>query len=86
MWERICEEYAQQLITNHNPGKAVTYLLRINKIDKALEVLLDAFMYEEAYTLGRLKLDADDSFLNRILESWATWASFEGHLKEAAKW
>ncbi|XP_036139651.1 gem-associated protein 5 isoform X2 [Monomorium pharaonis] len=85
MWREMCEVYAQQLIEGDNPGKAVTYLLSIHKIYEALEVLLNTNMYKEAYALGRLKLDADDAFLNKILESWAKWATVKGHLEQAAQ-
>lgn len=86
MWRKMCEAYAEQLIMDDNPEKAVSYLLGIHKVYEALEVFLDADMYKEAYALGRLKLDADDKFLDKILESWARWAIFKGQLEQAAHW
>lgn len=80
----MCEAYAHQLITQHNPEKAVSYLLSIHKIYEAIDVFLNAKMFKEAYALARCKLDADDTFLNKILESWAEWAAYKGQLEQAA--
>lgn len=82
----MCEAYAHQLTMQNNPEKAVSYLLAIHKIYEAIEVFLNVKMFKEAYVLARCKLDADDTFLNKILESWAEWSSFKGHLEQAAHW
>ncbi|KYN08591.1 PREDICTED: gem-associated protein 5 [Cyphomyrmex costatus] len=84
MWRDTCEAYAHQLILQHNPEKAVSYLLAIHKIHEAIDVFVNAKMFKEAYALARCKLDDDDMFLNKILESWAEWATFKGHMEQAA--
>ncbi|KYM76201.1 Gem-associated protein 5 [Atta colombica] len=84
MWREMCEAYAHQLILQHNPEKAVSYLLAIHKIHEAVEVFINAKLFKEAYALARCKLDDNDMFLNKILESWAEWATFKGHLEQAA--
>jgi len=86
MWREMCEAYAHQLIMQNNPEKAVSYLLGIHKIYEAIEVFLNAKMFKEAYALARCKLDDDDTFLNKILESWAEWAIYKNHLEQAAHW
>jgi len=70
----------------NNPEKAVSYLLAIHKIYEAIEVFLNVKMYKEAYALARCKLDPADTFLNKVLESWAEWATYKGHLEQAAHW
>lgn len=82
----MCEAYAHQLIMQNNPEKAVSYFLAVHKIYEAIEVFLNVKMFKEAYALARCKLDTADIFLNKILESWAEWASFRGHLEQAAHW
>ncbi|KAL0127536.1 hypothetical protein PUN28_003065 [Cardiocondyla obscurior] len=84
MWKEMCEAYAHQLKMQNNSEKAVSYLLAIHKIHEAIEVFLEVKMFKEAYALARCKLDATDKFLNEILEAWAEWAKFKGHLEQAA--
>lgn len=83
-WQETCEAYATQLIFESNPTKAVSYLLCIHKIHRAVEVLLDQKMYREAYVLARCKLDADDQIFPKILQDWASSAAREGCFEDAA--
>ncbi|XP_039310637.1 gem-associated protein 5 isoform X2 [Solenopsis invicta] len=85
MWKDMCEAYARQLIEEDKPERAVSYLLSIHKIYEALEVFLNAKMFKEAYALGRLKLDSDDKFLDKILQLWAEWAALKGQFEQAAQ-
>ncbi|XP_071629250.1 gem-associated protein 5 [Temnothorax longispinosus] len=85
VWKEMCEAYAHQLVIQNNPEKAVSYLLAVHKIYEAIEVFINAKMFKEAYALARCKLDAADTFLNKILESWAEWATYKGQLEQAAQ-
>ncbi|XP_011872793.1 PREDICTED: gem-associated protein 5 isoform X2 [Vollenhovia emeryi] len=83
-WKEMCEAYAHQLVMQKHPEKAVSYLLAVHKIYEAIEVFFNAKMFKEAYALARCRLDADDPFLDKILESWAEWATYKGNLEQAA--
>lgn len=82
----MCEAYAVQLVCEGNPGKAVSYLLCIHKIYRAIEVFLIEKMYKEAYALARNKLDPEDPLLNSLLQDWANNAAKEGHFEDAVQW
>ncbi|XP_015184665.1 PREDICTED: gem-associated protein 5 [Polistes dominula] len=83
-WRTMCEAYANQLILESNPTKAVSYLLCIHKIYEAINVFQDAKMYKEAYCLAKSQLDTNDEIITKILENWATYESGKGHLEGAA--
>ncbi|XP_012279688.1 gem-associated protein 5 [Orussus abietinus] len=84
-WQEMCEAYADQLIFEENIPKAVSYLLCIHKIHKAIEIFKNAKMYREAYVLARCKLDVqkDDPLLKSLLEEWVNIAIKDGSLEEA---
>ncbi|GAB1867613.1 Gem-associated protein 5 [Camponotus japonicus] len=84
MWREMCEAYAHQLMNQCNVEKAVSYLLCIHKIYEAIDAFLQANMYKEAYVLARCRLDSNDSFLTKILESWSDWSASNGQLEQAA--
>lgn len=86
MWREMCEAYAHQLINQCNVEKAVSYLLCIHKIYEAIDAFLQANMYKEAYVLARCRLDSNDLFLTKILESWSDWSASNGQLEQAAHW
>lgn len=84
-WQETCEAYADQLLFESNPTKAVSYLLCIHKIHRAIEVFIAQKMYKEAYVLARCKVDEKDEILTRILNEWANSAITVGNFEEAAQ-
>ncbi|XP_043268004.1 gem-associated protein 5 [Venturia canescens] len=84
-WQETCEAYATQLVFESNPTKAVSYLLSIHKIHRAIEIYIDQKMYKEAYVLARCKVDKEDEILTKILNEWANNASRDGNFEEAAQ-
>ncbi|XP_046831428.1 gem-associated protein 5 isoform X2 [Vespa crabro] len=83
-WREMCEAYANQLILESNPTKAVSYLLCIHKIYEAIDVFQNAQMFKEAYCLANSKLDSNDTMIKTILENWANYEFEKGHFEAAA--
>ncbi|XP_031783799.1 gem-associated protein 5 [Nasonia vitripennis] len=83
--EKVIQAYVNQLIFQDNPHKAVSYLLCINKVHEAVDVLMASKIYKEAYALATLKLEANDPLINSILEEWANNAVKNGNFESAAE-
>ncbi|XP_011499580.1 PREDICTED: gem-associated protein 5 [Ceratosolen solmsi marchali] len=84
-WKIMCEAYATQLVFEENPHKAVSYLLCINKVHKAIDIFITEKLYKEAYALASSKLDAKDPIIKNILIEWATNAVKDGHFQNATE-
>ncbi|KAG7201057.1 hypothetical protein KM043_017605 [Ampulex compressa] len=83
-WKEMCEAYANQLVLEHNPRKAVSYLLCVHKIYEAIRVFTDACMYKEAFVLARCRLDSDDPAVKELLLDWLQHDIDTGHFEPAA--
>ncbi|KAL2748138.1 gem-associated protein 5 isoform X1 [Vespula maculifrons] len=83
-WREMCEAYANQLILESNPTKAVSYLLCIHKIYEAIDVFQNVRMFKEAYCLAKSKLDSNDIMIKTILQNWANYEFEKGHFEAAA--
>lgn len=86
MWQETCETYAAQLVFEGNHRKAVSYLLCIHKIDRAIQVFAEAKMFKEAYVLAKCKLDSTDPLVDNLLAAWAIGAAREGNFEDAVQW
>ncbi|XP_043490699.1 gem-associated protein 5 [Polistes fuscatus] len=83
-WREMCEAYANQLILESNPTKAVSFLLCIHKIYEAIDVFQNAQMYKEAYCLAKFQLYPNDEIITKILKNWAKFEYGKGHFEGAA--
>ncbi|XP_011300870.1 gem-associated protein 5-like, partial [Fopius arisanus] len=83
-WREVCEAYANQLIQEDNPVKAASYLLSLHKIHAAIQLLMHAKFYKEAYVLAKCKLDTDDDIFQEIHKEWLAAVSRSGSFEEAA--
>ncbi|KAK2585095.1 hypothetical protein KPH14_008607 [Odynerus spinipes] len=83
-WRDMCEAYANQLILESKPTKAVSYLLCIHKIYEAIDVFQNAEMFKEAYCLAKSKLDPNDTMITTVLKNWAKYELATGHFEGAA--
>lgn len=86
MYKEICEAYANQLIFEENPQKAAHYLLCINKVQEAIDLLLTSKIYKEAYVIAASRLDAEDPVIKNILREWAKNATKDGDFQSATEW
>lgn len=85
MWERMCESFAVQLMPEY-PHRAVSYLLCIKKLDKAIDVFVTSKCYKEAYVLASTRLESTNSIITNILQEWAKYGEKVGNFKESAEW
>ncbi|XP_046430819.1 gem-associated protein 5 isoform X1 [Neodiprion fabricii] len=84
-WQVTCENYAEQLEFEGNRRKAVSYLLCIHKIERAIQVFVEGKMFKEAYVLAKTKLDTSDPLVDSLLETWAVGTAKEGNFEEAVQ-
>lgn len=84
-WQEICEAYANQLIQESNPTKAVAYLLGIHKIHEAIQVFVDAKMYKEAFAIAKCRLDENDPMMKEFLNNWTKHAMKSGLFEDCAQ-
>ncbi|XP_015123769.1 gem-associated protein 5 [Diachasma alloeum] len=83
-WREVCEAYSHQLIQEGNPMKAASYLLSLHKIYEAIEVLMQAKLYKEAYVIAKCKLDSNDEIFKELSKEWLAAVSKSGSFEEAA--
>ncbi|XP_012265129.2 gem-associated protein 5 isoform X2 [Athalia rosae] len=84
VWQEMCETYAKQLESEGNYRKAASYFLCIHKIERAIQVFVDAKMLREAYVLARCKLAESDPIIDSLLETWAIHTTTKGQFEDAA--
>ncbi|XP_044005002.1 gem-associated protein 5-like isoform X2 [Aphidius gifuensis] len=84
-WQEICEAYANQLIQESNPTKAVAYLLSIHKIHQAIQVFVDVKMYKEAFAIAKCRLDENDPMMKELLSNWTKHAIKSGLFEDCAQ-
>ncbi|XP_014224156.1 gem-associated protein 5 [Trichogramma pretiosum] len=82
-WEELCEAYANQLVFEDSPHKAVSYFLMINKFEEAVNVLRTFKLYKELYALITLRLDSNDPLIKEVLDEWAYQAQKDGDFPSA---
>lgn len=84
-WKKMCESYAMQLIPEY-PHRAVSYLLCVQKLDKAIDVFVTSKCFKEAYVLASTRLESTNPMIEKILREWATNGEKVGNFKESAEW
>ncbi|KAJ3589510.1 hypothetical protein NHX12_010355 [Muraenolepis orangiensis] len=85
VWVRAVQDYVKQLCLQDQHLKAASFLLSINKLHEALELLHSHKMYREAVALARSRLPDKDQVLKDLYVSWAAALERDGHLSAAAK-
>ncbi|XP_014204867.1 gem-associated protein 5 isoform X2 [Copidosoma floridanum] len=84
-YEQICDAYSSQLVFEENPQKAASYLLCINKVREAIDVLHAANFYRQAYIIAASRLDSKDPVIVNILTRWANYAQKVGNWQSAVE-
>uniref|UniRef100_A0A8C4ZRC9 Gem nuclear organelle associated protein 5 n=1 Tax=Gadus morhua TaxID=8049 RepID=A0A8C4ZRC9_GADMO len=85
VWVRTVQDYVKQLCLQDQHLKAASFLLSINKLHEAIELLHSHKMYREAIALARARLPDQDVVLKGLYVSWAAALEKDGHLSAAAK-
>ncbi|KAM9333778.1 gem-associated protein 5 [Pholidichthys leucotaenia] len=85
VWRRTVEAFVKQLCLQEQHLKAASYLLSINKIYEAVELLRSHKLYREAIALVKARLPSDEPILKELYSCWADILENDGHLSAAAK-
>lgn len=85
VWRHVVECYIKQLDYEQNFAKASTYLLALNRVEHAVEMLLKGRFYRDALSLAKLRLDSSNPLIEKILNQWADRAALGGNLVQSAK-
>ncbi|KAM4748780.1 gem-associated protein 5 [Rhinophrynus dorsalis] len=85
VWLWTVEAFVKQLSFQEQYVKAASYLLSINKVYEAVQLLKGNHLYREAIAVGKARLLPDDPVLRDLYTSWATVLERDGHYSMAAK-
>ncbi|XP_024865472.1 gem-associated protein 5 isoform X2 [Kryptolebias marmoratus] len=85
VWSRTVEAYVKQLSLQEQHLKAASYLLSVNKLYEAVDLLRSNKLYREAIALVKARLAAEEPVLKELYTGWAAVLEKDGHLSAAAK-
>lgn len=83
-WKLCSEAFAMQLIEEGQPLRAVLYLLCLNKVDEALDVLMKKHFYREAWVLAKLRRPKEDPIFGELAKEWIRYLDITGDYESAA--
>ncbi|XP_068239430.1 gem-associated protein 5-like isoform X3 [Palaemon carinicauda] len=84
LWEFASEAYAEQLIEEGDIISAATYLLNVNKVEEAVELLMKNRFYREAMAIAKCRRGYSEELVKKITLAWAASTIFEGSFDFAA--
>ncbi|MBN3319146.1 GEMI5 protein, partial [Atractosteus spatula] len=85
VWSRTVEAFVKQLCFQEQFVKAASYLLSIQKVYEAVDLLKSQQLYREAIALAKARLRPEDPVLKDLYTAWATVLESDGHYSTAAK-
>ncbi|XP_048853566.1 gem-associated protein 5 isoform X1 [Brienomyrus brachyistius] len=85
VWSRTVEAFVKQLSFQEQFVKAASYLLSINRIYEAVNLLKSHSLYREAIALAKARLQPEDHVLKDLYTTWAAVLEKDGHYSTAAK-
>lgn len=88
LWQEACEAYAQQLMdtSSNRPVEAAYYFLLCQKVEEAINALLNCDYYREALILAKCRLQEGDPMNLKIVEKWIEYCVQIGNFEVAAQW
>lgn len=85
VWRETVEEYAEQLAGTGFHHKAASYLLVLNKVNEAVEMLSVNKLYREALCIAKCRLSEDDPLIKNVLREWASHLINGGSFEQATE-
>ncbi|XP_069051438.1 gem-associated protein 5 isoform X2 [Lepisosteus oculatus] len=85
VWSRTVEAFVKQLCFQEQFVKAASYLLSIQKVYEAVDLLKSQQLYREAIALAKARLRPEDPVLKDLYTAWAAVLESDGHYSTAAK-
>lgn len=86
VWRETCEAYTAQLTEEGHYTKASTYLLAVNKIEEAIDLLVEQKLFTEAVAIAKCRLPENNPTVGSIYMKWADHATRNGLHQLAAHW
>lgn len=86
VWKETCEAYVAQLTEEGLYTKASTYLLAVNKIEEAVDLLVEQKLFMEAVAIAKCRLPENDPIVESIFKKWADYTNKNGLHQLAAHW
>ncbi|KAK7082375.1 hypothetical protein SK128_007077 [Halocaridina rubra] len=84
LWQFASEAYAEQLVNEGDIVTAATYLVNINKIEDAVELLMKHRLFREALAIVKCRLGYNEDFVKKVVSSWTDSLVYEGNFDIAA--
>ncbi|XP_064117104.1 gem-associated protein 5-like isoform X1 [Macrobrachium nipponense] len=84
LWEYASEAYAEQLIEEGDFISAATYLVNINKVEEAIELLMKNRCFREAMSIAKCRRGYSEELVKKITLGWAASTIYEGAFDFAA--
>ncbi|XP_037125237.1 gem-associated protein 5 isoform X1 [Syngnathus acus] len=85
VWSDAVQRYVKQLCLQEQHVKAAAYLLAIDRVYQAVQLLHSHKLHREAIALAKARLPAEDPVLKELYTSWAVMLEKDGHFSAAAK-
>lgn len=77
-WKETCEAYAAQLAEEGQFLKASTYLLAVNKIVEAVDLLVEQNLFMEAVAIAKCRLPENSPVVESIFRKWGGYNNRNG--------
>lgn len=84
LWELACEAYAEQLVDEGDFITGATYLVNINKIEEAIDLLVKHRFFREAMAIAKCRRGYSEELVSKITLAWAGCTIYEGSFDLAA--
>lgn len=85
VWKELSKMYAEQLEAQGDYHKAVLYFLSFHDVHRAIQVYENAYMFPEAISLARSRLDENDEKIKSIYINWANYFVHRMLYEQASK-
>ncbi|CAG2053918.1 unnamed protein product [Timema podura] len=86
VWVEMCVAYSEQLTVQGLFHKAASYLLVCNKVEEAIQLLVNNKCFREAMCIAKSRLDSDDPTINNVFIEWGNkLGNSDGNFVQAAE-
>lgn len=85
VWKELSRMYAEQLEAQGDYHKAVLYFLSFHDVQRAIQVYENAYMFPEAISLAKSRLDENDEKIKSIYINWANYFVHRMLYEQASK-
>lgn len=84
LWLEACEAYIKQLESSGEIEMCASYMLGLNRVKEAIDILRNHNYYREAIVIAKLK-QSNEQLINELVTAWANLRESNGDYEGAAK-